>query len=642
MERLKRIVLAKLLYGLLFVAVLPLLLVVWAARTSQAVPLPVLHSLPWGIVLAVVGLGLILWGMGSLWWVGGGLPMNAFPPPCYVSTGIYSVFSHPIYVGFGCACVGIAVALGSPSGLWLVSTTMIIAAAALVLGYELPDMQSRYADAIPTQPLLPVDDQYVPTTRDRIRCYLTVLLPWFLLYESVIALGVPGDAMVAYFPFEAHWPVLPWTEVLYGSVYVVVLLAPLIIRTRHDLRMFSIRALLSMLVVFPIYLAVPLIAPPRSFIITGTIGHVLSFDRLHDGAAAAFPSYHVIWAYVVAGALGRKTRQRLLWFLWATLVAVSCLTTGMHAVVDVIAGLAVALLVTRADWLWEVLRNSSQTIANSWREWRFGPIRIINHGAYAGAGVFLGMLIVDTLLGPRKSIIAVSIFAGGTIGGALWAQFIEGSPSLLRPLGFYGGMLGTTVGAVGAALWTQTSIWQVLSALVVAAPWIQGLGRLRCLVQGCCHGRPTSEYIGIRYVHPRSRVCRITSLRDVPIHPTPLYSLLWNVVVAMLVTRLYLLHTTAAMVGGVYLILSSMGRFVEEAYRGEPQTPIFGGLRLYQWIAVFTAIVGAVITTLLTALTPIPVLHSSSILVALGCALAAWIVSGVDFPESNRRFARLA
>ena len=110
----------------------------------------------------------------------------------------------------------------------------------------------------------------------------------------------------------------------------------------------------------------------------------------------------------------------------------------------------------------------------------------------------------------------------------------------------------------------------MLSALVVAAPWIQGLGRLRCLVQGCCHGRPTSEYIGIRYVHPRSRVCRITSLRDVPIHPTPLYSLLWNVVVAMLVTRLYLLHTTAAMVGGVYLILSSMGRFVEEAYRGEP------------------------------------------------------------------------
>jgi prolipoprotein diacylglyceryltransferase len=121
-----------------------------------------------------------------------------------------------------------------------------------------------------------------------------------------------------------------------------------------------------------------------------------------------------------------------------------------------------------------------------------------------------------------------------------------------------------------------------------------------------------------------------------------LYSLLWNVAVALVVTRLYLLHTTAAMVGGVYLILCGIGRFVEEAYRGEPQTPIFWGLRLYQWIAIVTLFLGAVITTLRTPLTPGPVLHLSSLSVALACAIAAWFVSGVDFPESSRRFARLS
>jgi hypothetical protein len=98
----------------------------------------------------------------------------------------------------------------------------------------------------------------------------------------------------------------------------------------------------------------------------------------------------------------------------------------------------------------------------------------------------------------------------------------------------------------------------------------------------------------------------------------------------------------AAMIGGIYLILSGIGRFVEEAYRGEPQTPVVAGLRLYQWIAIATVVAGAMVTTFTNApLPPRPGFDASSLPVALLCALAAWFVTGVDFPESNRRFARL-
>ena len=642
MDRLKKLAVAKLLYGLLFVGLLPFLLLTWAAKTKDVVALRTVHSLCWGLVTAGVGLLLMALGTASLWWLGDGLPMNAFPPPRYVSGGVYRVFSHPIYVGFAAVCVGVAIAVGSASGLWLVSPTVILASAALVLGYELPDMQARFGDALPEQRLLPPDDRSHPTSLERSRCYLTVLVPWFVLYEAVVALGIPVDARVAYLPFELRLPVWPWTEILYGSVYVVVVLVPLLARTRHALRWFSSRALFSMLMVFPIYLAVPLIAPPRPFVSNGTWGTLLNFDRSHDSAAAAFPSYHVIWAFLAAGALGRGPWRKRLWQLWAVLVAVSCLMTGMHALMDVLAGFLVVWAVARMELVWSFLRNLSEAIANSWREWRIGPLRVINHGGYAAAGVFLGIWILDTLLGPGKSVIPVAIFLGGTIGAALWAQFIEGSPALLRPLGFYGGLIGTSVGGVAAAWVSGTGTWRVLSALVVAAPWIQGIGRLRCLVQGCCHGRPASEHLGIRYEHPRSRVCRMTSLGGIPIHPTPLYSLLWNMAVALVVTRLYLLHTTAAMVGGVYLILSGIGRFVEEAYRGEPQTPILWGLRLYQWIAIVTVLLGAAVTTLRAPLTPEPVPHLSSVFVALACGIAGWFVSGVDFPESSRRFARLS
>jgi prolipoprotein diacylglyceryltransferase len=66
------------------------------------------------------------------------------------------------------------------------------------------------------------------------------------------------------------------------------------------------------------------------------------------------------------------------------------------------------------------------------------------------------------------------------------------------------------------------------------------------------------------------------------------YSILWNVVIAFAVTRLWLIHAEFSVIVGLYLILTGLGRFVEEAYRGEPQTPIIGGLRLYQWIALST------------------------------------------------------
>jgi hypothetical protein len=38
---------------------------------------------------------------------------------------------------------------------------------------------------------------------------------------------------------------------------------------------------------------------------------------------------------------------------------------------------------------------------------------------------------------------------------------------------------------------------------------------------------------------------------------------------------------------------------------------------------------------------PIDSLRLSAVLLAIGCGVVAWFVTGVDFPESSRRFARL-
>jgi membrane-associated phospholipid phosphatase len=634
--------LGKALYGAAFVLFLPALLTAWAILTRDAVPLPP-PQVPWlGWVLVLSGAALMASGMAALWIHGGGLPMNAFPPPRYVSGGIYGWTAHPIYVGFSATAGGAALLCGSPSGFWLVSPVVMLGSVALVLGYERHDLRARFGQSLPRPRLsIPAPDASRPGPWDRLSVYVLALTPWLIVYLLLRPLA-PPDAVSGYLPFESRWGVIQWAEAFYSTPYLVVAAVPLAAALRADLRRFSLQVLLAMAISFPLFLAIPLVAAPRPFVPQTSWGRLLAWERSIDTAGEAFPSFHVILAVLAAEALAaRAPRLRWLWRGWAAAVALSCLATGMHSIADVAAGLAVAALVLRAETVWEWLRRSSERIANSWREWRLGPVRVINHGFYAGAGALAAVAITCTLGGPASSALMLVVAACALVAAGLWAQYIEGSPQLLRPYGFYGGVVGVALGSAAAPLF-GLSPWLPLAAYSVAGPWVQSLGRLRCLVQGCCHGSPAPEQIGIRYWHARSRVCRLTDWRGVPLHPAPLYSILWNVLVAAAALRLWSLNARLSLIAGLYLILTGLGRFVEEAYRGEPQTPVFARLRLYQWVAAATVLGGILLTCAPAAPAAAPHWHWATLGYGAGFGLITTLALGVDFPESNRRFSRLA
>jgi len=633
--------LPKMLYGVFFVAVLPLALALWAHESAQAVPLPILHSPLCGATLTVLGGAVLAMGIFALWRYGHGLPMNAFPPSRYVESGIYSLVPHPIYGGFVLACAGLSIYCGSASGLWLVTPSVALACAALVLGYELPDLRRRFG-APGSSVWLPRDCPEAPSLLERFRVYLVVLLPWLALFELIWRVGPSAGAPATYLPFEYRLPVVEPAEIVYASTYLVVLLTPLLAVSGHALRRFARQALLAMALVFPLYLLLPFFVPPRPFVPITLFGSFLTWERTPYSGIAAFPSFHIVWALIAASALGEGKRWKsIVWWSWAALVGLSCIATGMHSIADILAGVLAYALVVRAGRIWAGMLRAAEWIANSWKEWRIGPVRIINHGGYAAVASLIGMAIIDQLLGPGRALLSASIFLCSIVCAALWAQWVEGSPALLRPMGFYGGVLGAALGGA-SALFLHVDVWVAFAAVCVAAPWIQAIGRLRCLVQGCCHGHPSGRVLGIRYTHPRTRVCRLSEFTAIPIHATQVYSIAWNAVVAAALLRLLQLHGSSTSICGVYFILSGAGRFVEEAYRGEPQTRTVLGLRFYQWIAVLTVVLGAVFTAIESNPMPPPAgLRLSSILLAIGCGAVAWFVTGVDFPESSRRFARL-
>jgi len=497
---------------------------------------------------------------------------------------------------------------------------------ALVLGYEGLDLRRRFAPFFDSR----LDDDSTPTTWERIRFLFLTVVPWIGLYELTIRL--PSKPIRFAFLFEDRLPVLGWTAIIYESIYVAVVLAPWCARTRKDLRQLITSAWVSMIVVFPFYWLVPSGAPRRPLVGGGWGIGVLGLERNMDPPLAAFPSFHVLWAVFVA----RLYRPRWIrcWYVGA--IAVSCITTGMHYIPDVLVAIALAPLFVRPQTAWEALRRLTERLANSWREWRFGRVRIINHAFYAGAAAFLQVLVVKAAAGTGQGWKVFASAMLGLVGAAAWAFWIEGSSRLRRPFGFYGGLIGVSLGCL---LFPER--WILLGANCLGAPWLQAIGRLRCLVNGCCHGRPSSPASGISVTHPRSRVTRLAELTGVPIYPTQLYSILSNLVLGLILARLWTSHCNLSVICGVYCLGSGFSRFVEEAYRGEPQTPLVFGLRLYQWLAAAMVTLGAVLTCLSSPQPPRVQLSADGFLWAAAFGCVAAFAMGVDFPESNEPLTRL-
>jgi hypothetical protein len=476
--------------------------------------------------------------------------------------------------------------------LWLVSPSVALGAAALVLGYEAHDLDRRFGPArgAPLLGLPPAEDT-APKFVRRVGAFALGLMPWIALAARH---AVPADA----------------------GPFVLATLAPFGARTERDLRALVTRSLLALPLLAPLHLFIPTLTP--SFL---TLLSLLSVD---------------------AWTLRSRPSVRFVARCAAVVVAGSELLPERAGGVGILASVLAYAGVTHARWLWDAIRAWAERVANSWRETRIGPVRIINHTWWAAAASCGGIVIIGSCLGPGHVPALVIGAACGLLGAGVWAQTIEGASGLSRPYGFYGGLLGISLSAF-VVPWFGTPVWLLLGAVSVAGPFIQAVGRPRCLIQGCCHGSPAPASVGIRFRHPKSRVVRLAHLEEVPIHPTQIYSILTNVVTFAIVARLWSLHAALHLVGGVYLILNGASRFVEESYRGEPQTPVLGRLRLYQWIAVVQVITGAALTALGRS-GPAPTPHPSvgAVIVAVVFGLIYGAGLGVDFPESSRRFSRLA
>lgn len=630
----------KVAYGALFTVALPTGLWTWNSHLNCSLPAV---RLPWlGYTLLVLGGALMLLAMQTLWREGGGLPMNAFPPPRVVTRGVYALVPHPIYGGFIAACAGIALVSNSATALWIVTPVALLGCLALVLGYEGPDLRRRFGSQLPAPWLgLPRDGEVLTLSR-RTGTLLAALLPWAISYWAVKAIGIASGAIETRLAWEWSIPVWPATMAIYASIYLVVPLTFLLCSDGAEMRRLVVGAWMATVLNTLLYLIIPATAAFRSVEANGWMGEWLAWEqRLAMPAAGSWPSFHVTWAVICAAYLTRGPlhRARLIVWLWCLALCVSCLTIGMHSLADVLAGALTGALCVDPGRIWRRLLANTERLGNNWRAWSVGPLRIMNHSLWAGLAGLAVLMLAGVSAAPENLGWVLLVALCCLAGAGLWAQWVEGSSALLRPFGYYGSILGGLLTlAVMACLGGPVA--DVFAAFAVAAPWTQALGRLRCIVQGCCHGRPVEW--GIRVTNPHSRVVKLAGFAGTPIHPTPLYSILANIVIGAILLRLRFVSANPYFIAGLYLLLAGLARFVEEAYRGEPQTGCYAGLPLYQWLAIGSVLLGMAVMTWpgqfhLTLHAPSPWLWTSALAWGFICAFAM----SMDFPNSTRRFSRL-
>lgn len=186
-----------------------------------------------------------------------------------------------------------------------------------------------------------------PSWLARLIVFPVLFIPWLVVYEWVVYRGPAAGAFQTYLPGEWHWPVWQWMEVLYVSPYLLVTLAPFAATTRGVLRRFVTAGLIATVLVTLVFVTLPAYAPPRPFQPSGILGRMMLWDRMMDreNGAAAFPSFHVVWSFLGAAVFARRwPRIAPLCWTWATGVSASCIFTGMHSLLDVLAGFVVFLL----------------------------------------------------------------------------------------------------------------------------------------------------------------------------------------------------------------------------------------------------------------------------------------------------------
>ncbi len=229
----------------------------------------------------------------------------------------------------------------------------------------------------------------------------------------------------------------------------------------------------------------------------------------------------------------------------------------------------------------------------------FGCLRIYSYGVMVTIGFLIAVYFASrdaarNGIEPDK-IFDIGLYAlvAGLIGARLLHVLLDFGYYSAHPfeiilinrggLAFHGGLAAGICAAWLVIRYHRMPLWNTADIVIPFVALGQAIGRIGCLLNGCCYGAPTYLFFGIRLPGHLQFL-----------HPTQLYLSLYLFVTFLILKKIERQKQWQGKTFFSYLLLYAFGRFVIDFFRGDLK-PLLSGLTASQLISA-AIFIGALIS----------------------------------------------
>ena len=235
---------------------------------------------------------------------------------------------------------------------------------------------------------------------------------------------------------------------------------------------------------------------------------------------------------------------------------------------------------------------------------KIGPITIYTYGVLVFLGVVAGYFF--SLVQVKKEGIGKKDFSDivfwsliwGFIGARIFYILLNFKFFLRDPLGiglsragfvFYGGVFFGLGAFYILTRKRNLDFLKLADILVLALLLGHAIGRVGCFSYGCCYGKPTSSWIGIKF--PPSSPAGSLGTKVIP---TQLISSLALLCIFLVLWSKRKKTSFKGEIFSLYFILYGIFRFIIEFYRGDPR-PYLGKFSIFQIVSLGMIVIGVLL-----------------------------------------------